>query len=155
MSIQSTVGNIKHSVGDTVSTVVSQGKSRLASIVNSTTTSFRNVWSGGFAGMSDTGIQELKNQLNKFCKEIDDLISSFDQEGDITQALKGDPQTAAYDFIDAVKKLLVAYVSQMRKEISEMDDAYASFVESGKSIASDVNAAAQDIRANAEAIKID
>ena len=54
MSIQSTVGNIKHSVGDTVSTVVSQGKSRLASIVNSTTTSFRNVWSGGFAGMSDT-----------------------------------------------------------------------------------------------------
>ena len=155
MSIQSTVGNIKHSVGDTVSTVVSQGKSRLASIVNSTTTSFRNVWSGGFAGMSDTGIQELKNQLNKFCKEIDDLISSFDQEGDITQALKGDPQTAAYEFIDAVKKLLVAYVSQMRKEISEMDDAYASFVESGKSIASDVNAAAQDIRANAEAIKID
>ena len=83
------------------------------------------------------------------------MISSFDQEGDITQALKGDPQTAAYDFIDAVKKLLVAYVSQMRKEISEMDDAYASFVESGKSIASDVNAAAQDIRANAEAIKID
>lgn len=155
MSIQSTVGNIKHSVGDTVSTVVSQGKSRLESIINSTTTSFRNVWSGGFAGMSDTGIQELKNQLNKFCKEIDDLISSFDQEGDITQALKGDPQTAAYEFIDAVKKLLVAYVSQMRKEISEMDDAYASFVESGKSIASDVNAAAQDIRANAEAIKID
>lgn len=155
MSIQSTVGNIKHNIGDNVSTVVSQGKSRLASIVNSTTTSFRNVWSGGFAGMSDTGIQELKNQLNKFCKEIDDLISSFDQEGDITQALKGDPQTAAYDFIDAVKKLLVAYVSQMRKEISEMDDAYASFVESGKSIASDVNAAAQDIRANAEAIKID
>lgn len=155
MSIQSTVGNIKHNIGDNVSTVVSQGKSRLASIVNSTTTSFRNVWSGGFAGMSDTGIQELKNQLNKFCKEIDDLISSFDQEGDITQALKGDPQTAAYEFIDAVKKLLVAYVSQMRKEISEMDDAYASFVESGKSIASDVNAAAQDIRANAEAIKID
>ena len=155
MSIQSTVGNIKHSVGDTVSTVVSQGKSRLESIINSTTTSFRNVWSGGFAGMSDTGIQELKNQLNKFCKEIDDLISSFDQEGDITQALKGDPQTAAYEFIYAVKKLLVAYVTQMRKEISEMDDAYASFVESGKSIASDVNAAAQDIRANAEAIKID
>ena len=155
MSIQSTVGNIKHNIGDNVSTVVSQGKSRLASIVNSTTTSFRNVWTGGFAGMSDTGIQELKNQLNKFCKEIDDLISSFDQEGDITQALKGDPQTAAYEFIDAVKKLLVAYVSQMRKEISEMDDAYASFVESGKSIASDVNAAAQDIRANAEAIKID
>ena len=155
MSIQSTVGNIKHNIGDNVSTVVSQGKSRLESIINSTTTSFRNVWSGGFAGMSDTGIQELKNQLNKFCKEIDDLISSFDQEGDITQALKGDPQTAAYEFIDAVKKLLVAYVSQMRKEISEMDDAYASFVESGKSIASDVNAAAQDIRANAEAIKID
>lgn len=155
MSIQSTVGNIQHSVGDTVSTVVSQGKSRLASIVNSTTTGFKGIWSGGFAGMSDTGIKELENQLNKFCNEIDDLISSFDQEGDITQALKGDPQTAAYDFIDAVKKLLVAYVSRMKIEIDEMDKAYDSFKAASKSIAKDVKAAADGIRANAAAIKID
>lgn len=155
MSIKSTVGNIQHDIGDTASTILTQGKSMLANIVNSTTTGFKSVWSGGFTGMSHDGFLELANQLNKFCDEIDDLISGFDQEGDITQALKGDPQTAAYNFIDVVKQLLVAYVSQMRRELGDMEKAYNSFIASGQSIAKDVNDAANEIKSNAEKIRLD
>mgnify|MGYP002766456916 FL=1 len=155
MSIKSTVGNIQHNIGDTASTILTQGKSMLANIVNSTTTGFKSVWSGGFTGMSRDGFMELASQLNGFCNEIDELINGFDQEGDITLALKGDPQTAAYDFIDAVKHLLVAYVSQMRRELGEMEEAYNNFIASGQSIASDVNNAASEIKSNAEQIRLD
>ena len=155
MSIRSTVGNITHSVKDTLSSTLTTAKTQIENIVGNTTTSLSNIWSGGFTGMSETGIADLKTQLTSYCKEIQDLIDGFDQTGDITSALKGDAQEAASDFIAAIKTLLQAYVSTMKQEIDEADEAYNNFVASGKSIATDVKDAATDIRSNASSISLD
>lgn len=155
MSIRSTVGNIAHNVQDRLSSILTTGKTQIENIVGSVTTSLSNIWSGGFTGMSESGMTELKTQLTNYCQEVQDLIDGFDQTGDITSALKGDVQTAAYDFIDAIKKLLQAYVSTMKQEIAEADEAYQNFVSSGQSIAQDVQAAASDIRSNASSISLD
>lgn len=155
MSIRSTVGNITHSVQDTLSSVLTTAKTQIENIVGTTTTSLTNIWSGGFTGMSESGMAELKTQLTNYCQEIQELIESFDQTGDITVALKGDVQTAAYDFIAAIKTLLQAYVSTMKQEIAEADEAYRNFLASGQSIAQDVSDAASDIRSNASNISLD
>lgn len=155
MSIRSTIGNFSHSVQDTISSTLAAAKTQIENIVGSTTTGLSNIWNGGFTGMSESGMAELKTQLEAYCKEVQDLIDSFDQTGDITSALKGDVQTAAYDFIAAVKSLLQAYVSTMKQEISEADEAYQNFVKSGQSISQDVSDAASDIRSNASSISLD
>lgn len=155
MSIRSTVGNIQHNVGDIISGAHNTARTQLSNIVGSAQTALTNVWSGGFTGMSDTGIAELKTQLTNYCQEVQDIISGFDQTGDITSALKGEPQDAAYEFIEAIKELLQAYVSTMKQEIDEMDEAYNNFVQSGTSIASDVRSHANDIRTDANSIRLD
>lgn len=155
MSIKSTVGNITHNVQDTLSSVLNTATTQIENIIGSTTTSLSNIWSGGFTGMSEGGMEELKTALINYCEEIQGLIDGFDQTGDITSALKGDVQTAAYDFVAAIKELLQAYVSTMKQEISEADEAYQNFMASGKSISQDVQSAASDIRSNASSIRLD
>lgn len=155
MSIKSTIGNITHSVGDNLSSVLNTARTQIENIVGTATTTLSNVWSGGFTGMSESGISELKTQLSNYCEEVQGLIDSFDQTGDITSALKGEVQTAAYDFIAAIKTLLQAYVSTMRQEIDEVEEAYQNFMKSGQSIATDVQSAASDIRSNANSISLD
>lgn len=155
MSIKSTIGNFSHSVQDTISSTLTTAKTQIENIVGSTTTGLSNIWNGGFTGMSESGMSELKTQLEAYCREVQDLINGFDQTGDITSALKGDVQTAAYDFIAAVKDLLQAYVSTMKQEIREADEAYQNFLKSSQSISQDVSDAASDIRSNASSISLD
>ena len=154
-SIRSTIGNMTHNVQDTLSSVLTTARTQIENIVGSTTTTLSNLWSGGFTGMSESGIAELKIQLSNYCQDVQNLIDSFDQTGDITSALQGDVQTAAYDFIAAIKTLLQAYVSTMKQEITEVDEAYQNFIASGQSISQDVTSAASDIRSNASSISLD
>lgn len=58
-------------------------------------------------------------------------------------------------FIAAIKELLTAYVSTMKQEIEEADEAYQNFMQSGQSVAQDVNSAASEIRSNASSIRLD
>lgn len=155
MSVRSSLGNLSFDVQDVLSSLITSAKTQVSNIVGSVTTSLSNIWDGGFTGMSEAGLAELKIQLTNYCQEIQDLIGGFDQTGDITAALKGDVQTAAYDFIAAIKVLLQAYVSTMKQEIDEIEEAYQNFLRSGQSISQDVKSDASDIRSNANSISLD
>lgn len=155
MSIRSTLGNITHNAEDFISNIFNGARTALENIVGNVSTSLSNIWSGGFVGMSESGIDELCSQIENYCQSIEAQIAQFDEKGNIENALKGDVQVAAADFIAAVKQLLQAYVSTMRQEIAESHEAYTNFVNSGKSIAQDVESAASDIRSNADSIKLD
>ena len=154
-SIRSTLGNIQHTIQDKLASTLNAARTQMQNIVGSISTALSNLWSGGFTGMSEAGISELKTQLTRYCDEVQALISSFDQTGDITSALQGEPQQAAYEFIDAIKQLLQAYVSTMKQEIAEVDEAYNNFIASGQSISQDVRNSASDIRSNANSISLD
>lgn len=155
MSIKSTIGGFIRDVQDNLSSILVTAKTQIEGIVGGIGASLSDIWSGGFTGMSEAGIAELKVQIGKYISDVQALIDGFDQTGDITSALKGDTQTAAYDFIAAIKKLLQAYVSTMKQELAEVDEAYTNFMASSQSIAQDVNEAASDIRSNASQISLD
>lgn len=150
MSIQSVVGNIQHKVGETIDSTLGTARTTWENIVGGVTTGFTNLWSGGFVGMSEGEIGNLKTALQTYCDEIQGIIDGFDQRGDITDAYKGEIQNAAYEFIAAVKELLKAYVAQMKKELSEIDEAYANFQASSQSVAQNVTSDAEQIRSNAQ-----
>lgn len=154
-NIKSTVGNITRGVDAFSSGKITLVKSKIESLIGNTTASLSNIWSGGFTGMSESGMLELKDALSKYCDEIQAKIDSFDQTGDITSAFKGRIQEGMYDFIDATKLLLQSYVSTMRVEIDEAEEAYKNFAGSDLSISQDIQSAAQDIRSNASSIRLD
>src|SRR5574344_77442 len=122
--IRDTVGQLSRSFHDIISEALGKGNTIVNNTVGTVNTGFSNIWAGGFTGMSKSGMEELKTSLTTYVKEVQEIIDGFDQTGDITSALKGDVQTAAYDFIAAIKELLKAYVSLLRQEIEQADKAY-------------------------------
>lgn len=155
MSIRSVVGNITHGAQDDITSLLNIAQTQMENIVGSAQAAFTNLWSGGFVGMSESGIEAIKEALTKYCNEVENLIQEFDENGNIEVALKGETQQAAAEFIAAVKRLLQAYVSTMRASIKDADEAYKNWSQSSKSIATDVASDAENIRSNAEKIRID
>lgn len=155
MSYKSNFGDMSRGVANSVSAARSAARSKMQNIGLGLTTSLSSMFDGGFVGMSAEGILELKNYLTSYCNEIEDIIQGFDQTGDITSALKGDVQDAAYDYIAAIKDLLAAYVSTLKVGIAEADEAYNNFVAAGKSISSSVTDSASEIRSNASSVRLD
>lgn len=155
MSVKSTVNNLVHDVEDTLSTAITTAKSSIQNIVGTAKSSLSNVWSGGFTGMSKTGLEELKTQITNYCNDIQSIINEFDVDGNIEVALKGDLQLAAQDFIKATKEILNAYVSTIKEELDVVDEAYDNYSKSAAQIKTDVTADADQIRSDAKKIQID
>ena len=155
MALQTYVNDITHNVEDAVSSAYNYAKNAFAQINGSVTTGLKTLWSGGFVGMSEQGVADIETALENYIAEIQGIIDGFDPEGDISVALAGAPKTAAYDFIQAVKLLLQAYVSTMRAEKAEMREAYDNFIKAGQNVSTQVTQDAEQIRQDAQTIKMD
>lgn len=155
MSIRSTVGNFSHNVSDNISTALNTAKTQFSNIVGTAKTGLSSVWAGGFVGMSDSGFSELDTAITNYIAEVQDIINGFDETGDISSAFQGELQEAAYDFIEASKETLTAYVSFLKQDQEEMKEAYENFKLAASSVASDVRANAESIRSNANSIRLD
>lgn len=155
MSVQSVLGNLKHEFDDRVNDALTGGKAFFDNLVGTTSASMGNMWSGGFVGMSESGMEQLKQAIETYCKEIEAIIDEFNEEGDIDNALKGEVNTAARDFIRAVKQLLQAYVSTMRQGKDEANEAWNNWKQASQDISQNVTSDAEQIRSNAKQIRID
>ncbi len=155
MSIQSAFGNITSAVDNGLDSAISVAKAALGNIVGSVGTALSNLWSGGFAGIDENNFESLKQAIITYCDEVDEIINGFNQEGNLEVAYKGAIKDAASDFVGAVKEILVAYVSTMRRNIAEADTAFQNYKQAAQSIAQDVQADAANIRSEAQKVKLD
>lgn len=155
MSVQSAIGNFTRGAQDTISDILTGAKTNFDGIVGTTSTALGSLWSGGFVGMSESGMEQLKQAIETYCTEIEAIINEFNEEGDIDNALKGDVNTAARDFIHAVKELLQAYVSRMRQEKIDADEAWNNWKQASQDISQNVTSDAEQIRSDAASIRID
>lgn len=155
MSIQSAVGNIISNTKNDIDAFFTQAKASLENIVGSVGTKLSNLWDGGFAGIDENNFDTLKQAIISYCDEVDAIINGFNQEGHLEVAYKGAIQDAANDFVVAVKDILVAYVSTMRRNIAEADTAFQNYKQAAQSIAQDVQADAANIRSEAQKVKLD
>lgn len=155
MSLQSNISDFNRTVEDSVSNALNYARNAFAQIHGSIETRLSTLWSGGFVGISEDGLHVLENALDAYINRIQGIINGFNPDGDITVALKGAPETAAKEFIESIKSLLEAYVSTMRAEKQEIWEAFNNFQSAGQNIAQQVSQDAEQIRSNAENIRID
>ncbi|MBQ6841577.1 MAG: hypothetical protein IJO63_05660 [Bacilli bacterium] len=155
ISLSSFFDNIGNDVENWFENLFSGAKTQLENVVGSVTTGFSNLWSGGFAGISESGVEDIKAALKTYCDAIEEQIATFDEEGNISNAYKGEIQTAAREFIRAIKQILQAYVSTMKVSIEDATNAYNNYKAAASDISQDVTADAADVRAQAQSIRID
>ncbi len=155
MSIQSAWGNFKANALNDLESLINGAKTQLQNIVGGLSTKMSNLWDGGFAGIDEANLGTLKEALETYCSEIDSIIMGFDQTTNLDVAYKGAINEAANDFVDAVKEILTAYVSTMRRNIADADLAFQNYAQAAQSIAQDVRTDAADIRSEAQKIRLD
>lgn len=155
MSIQSAVGNIERSVDNTLDTLISGARTSFENILGSLGTSLSNIWDGGFAGIDESNFPVLKEYITKYCSDIEAIISGFNEQARVEVAYKGSVQTASTDFIKAVKDILQAYVSTMKRNIADADLAFKNYAAGAQQISQNVTSDASDIRSEAAKIRLD
>lgn len=155
MSIRSFTGNVGASVRNSVETALNSVKARVSSVTSTVTTAASNVFSGGFVGINDTNIEELKTAIDNYCNTIEDAIAGFNAAAQTDAAYKGAIAEAVSGYILAIKEMLQAYVSQMRIELTNLDGYVAEYKQHVSSMVTDISADAQALRSEAASIKID
>lgn len=157
MTIESGLGNLVTGAGNAGQAGLAWANARLENIVGSVKTGLGNIWGGGFAGISIERINsDLIPAVNKYCETIESAINQFNADADVTSSFAGtELETAVQDFIKAIKELLAAYVSTMRKEIAAINSAYEQYTSGAQNVASNVASNASEIRAAANDIRLD
>lgn len=155
MSIRSFVGNVASNVGNDLQSIMAAAKIAVQNVVGSVETGLTTLWSGGFAGIDENNFDTIKNALTEYCNTIEEHIEEFDQMSKLEVAYKGSIQEAADDFVKAVKEILRAYVTTMRRNITEADTAFQNYKENAEKIAQDVMSDAESVRSEAKKIRLD
>ena len=154
-SIQSSIGNITRTATESVKSVISNVTGKFDGIVGTASTAVTNVWSGGFAGINTANADSLKTAINTYIQGIQETINGFNENANLENAYKGSVQVATQEFLRAVKALLQAHVSLMRQNLSEFELVIQNYTQASQEAGSQVSQQAEEIRANAESIRID
>ncbi len=155
MSLQSSLGNIASAIGNDISGAINTISSRLNGILGDAKTQITSIWDGGFVGIDAKNAPMIAAALEKYISTIQDTLDRFNQITDIDRALKGASAEAAKEFLDAIKELMNAYVTQMRQDSKDLQEVIASYEQGSQDIARQVSQNAQDIRSEAEQIHLD
>ncbi len=155
MSIQSSIGSFTRNTQEGVRSVISRASGMLDGIVGSATTTVSNVFSGGFVGINTANAESLRTAINNYIQGVQDTINGFNENVNLENAYKGEVQVATQEFLRAIKDLLQAHITQMRLNLTDLNEAIKNYEEAASDLGSQVTQQADEIRQNATQIKID
>ena len=141
MGIQSIIGDIKSTVGQKVKSFLDSAWGFVA-----------NIWSGGFAGVSDFG--ELKSAITTYSNNVQDIINQYNTQADLEATFKGKAGTEMTEFVKATKSLLDAYVKLVEKWNGELDGYYEKYQAGDTTLSSNVQSDAQAVEQAAQKVDI-
>ena len=151
------LSGIWKSGADVVKEGVNTVKDATSSIKNSITgaTTPSKIYDGGFAGMSESAIEDVKSDIKKYVQEMQASVNSFDDGKEIDTFLKGETNAAAREYVKSVKELMSTYLTGLDQVASGLDSAYAQFQESAKAIATTTMSDADALRSKATGKNLD
>lgn len=155
MSIQSTIGNFTKNAGENARSILSKASNAINGLIGTATTGVNSIWSGGFAGIDEKNIDSLKQAIKSYCDNIDSIINGFNEQANLEIAYKGRVQQEAQEFLKSMKELLIAYVSLMKQSFADLDEALLNYQNASGELAGQISSNAQDIRQQAQAVKLD
>lgn len=113
-----------------------------------------HVWAGGFLGMNESKLGDLKTAIEKFEKDLQTIAEEFNPENDISMAFRGTVKDSVQEYIKAIKDLLKAYITIVNNSVKDADTAFANWKQQNSAISQTVSDESQDIRNKAESVKV-
>ena len=154
MNIRDLLNNIETKTFNNPQNRVAGALNNIRNLFGSTSASLTHVWNGGFAGIDEAHLNDLKIAMNNYINSIQESINEFNEISAMATAYKG-MDSAITEYISSIKSLLNAYVSTLRKDIVEADMAFQNYQLAAKSIAVGLSSDAQIIRSQAGQIELD
>lgn len=156
VNINNTASNMFSAVLNEVQANRATGQTILDNLIGTMKTSITNMFDGGFAGLDQKNYSTLEAAIEKYVDDIQAIISGFNADSAGAEvAYKGDVKVAVDEFIVSIKKILEAYVSTMRMEITESRGAFIRWTQETRNVAAGVSQNASDISKAAETISLD
>ena len=152
MGLQSLIGDIKSAVGNHIQSFLDTAWGAVNGISDSIGTYVANIWSGGFAGVSDFGA--LKSAITKYSNNVQKIINDYNTKADLEATFKGKAGQEMTGFVTSTKSLLDAYVKLVEKWNSELDTYYANYKKGDQTLSSNVISDAQAVKQAASKVNI-
>ena len=109
-----------------------------------------------FTGIDENGLESLKTSISSFSKNIEEIVNGFNESASIDEAFKGEMGIAVKDFVTESKKLLIAFVSNIKRDAVEAEKVFTEYKALTTQGKTDMESQGTDeIRANAESIRFD
>lgn len=116
---------------------------------------FNTLWDGGFAGISETGVADLKLALNNYASLIEEHIALFNASAYLDESLSGQISDAVNAYIEEIKGILKAFVSQIRVNVSDLDMAYDAYMSQSLELTKSIYYDNDDIRNVSKSINLE
>lgn len=152
MGIQSIIGDVKSTVGQRISSFLDTAYSAVNGISDRIGTFVANIWSGGFAGVSD--FEALKAGIKEYSSNVQSIINDYDVNADLEQTFKGAAGEEMKTFITSTKALLDAYAQLVEKWNLELEDAYEKYKSGDTTLQTNVSSDAQEVQQAAQSVEI-
>ena len=152
MGLQALIGDVKSTVGNNIKSFLESAWGAVSGISANIGSFVANVWSGGFAGVSN--FEALKTAITNYANKVQEIIDEYDTKADLEQTFKGKAGEEMTTFIAATKSLLDAYVKLVTKWKEELDDAYEKYQQGDTSLQSNVASDAQAVEQAAQNVSI-
>ena len=107
--------------------------------------SFTGMWNGGFAGLSASGVADLKLALNRYIMQLEEDVMSQNFYHLVDDSFGVKNREAVYDYIDSLKKIICAYIDMLKINIKDLDMVYNTYIEETNALADRLFNKASDI----------
>lgn len=152
MGIQSIIGDVSSAIGNNVQGFLDGAWSAVHGIADNIGSFVANIWSGGFAGVSN--YDQLKSAVSSYSNDVKSIVDNYNMDADLEQTFKGEAGTTLKEFVTATKSLLDAYVALVEKWNTELDTYYEKYQGGDTSLSQNVSSDAQQVEQAAQNVNI-
>lgn len=155
MSIESLAGLASSSIDANGKVLLGQISRNIQNIIGMGSASLSSLWEGEFVGIDRTNWTLIKEAIEKLMSSVLAVMDGFNENTIITSGLRGEAAEAAKEYVQAVKSLLIAYVSTYKNFITLADQAVQSMDSGDKQNAEAIRKDVDAIRNQAAEIRVD
>ena len=155
MSIQNIVTNVADAIEVRDRNSVTVLRNVMQAAIGEARSNWASLWDGGFVGIDANNIGVLTDEINRIVSRVEEIANNFNAEQQFDGALAGYARIATQEYVDAVKKLLIAFASTYRNFSTLAESSAKAMSEGDTENAAEIRAARDEVQQRADEIRVD
>lgn len=155
MGVQQIASNAGSFITHGTNSIMTESSSVLKSLVGSTYKSLESAWTGGFVGLSEENIYEVKDVIEDMVRKVEDCVYDFKYKVDFSEGFKGVVKETAEEYLTGVMEALTSFVSTYRELEKTLEQAALAMEEGDRANKASIEEALAEIREASNRMRVD